>query len=383
MSELSTTWATGLTSSKSQATAPLQHQPLPVDEAPWMVDFDLDPDRGVWLKQELPSRPWTLWRYRELLPIVDWRDRIELGEGGTPLVRLNRLFPTGGEFWLKEEGGNPTGSFKARGLALAVSRARELGAPGVRLPSAGNAALAATAYAAAAGLPCRIAVPVDAPAEVISRCRIHGGEVLVGGRTLVEAAALLTEDDKGYWDLSTFKEPYRVEGKKTMGLELAEQFDWRLPDWIVYPTGGGTGIVAMAKAFQELRSLGLLDDTQSRFAAVQMEGCAPIVEAFHSGASTVTAWESPDTEVWGLRVPKTIADFLILDAIRQSGGTAVSIPEASIQTMQEKAARSAGLLVGPEGAAALLAVETLQDSGRILANQRVLVFQTGHPGNYR
>jgi len=205
----------------------------------------------------------------------------------------------------------------------------------------------------------------------------------VAPATAKEASARLNEVDKGFWDLSTFKEPYRVEGKKTMGLELAEQFNWHLPDWIIYPTGGGTGIVAMAKAFEELRSLGLIGTEKCRFAVVQMEGCAPVVEAFHRGDEVVTPWEDPQTEVWGLRVPQSIADFLILRALRESDGTAVSIPEESIVPMQERAAREEGMLVGPEGAAALLAVQILTGDGRIQSGQRVLIFQTGHPANYR
>ena len=383
MSEASRTWATGLVSSRSGARAPLAHLPLPVAEAPWMVEFELDQERGSWLASQLAERPWTLWRYRELLPIEDWRQRVELGEGGTPLVPVRRLFPPAVEVWIKEEGGNPTGSFKARGLALAVSRARELGAPGVQLPSAGNAALAAAAYSAAAELPCRIALPLDTPTEVASRCRMYGCEVLMGGRTLVEASARLQEEDLGFWDLSTFKEPYRVEGKKTMGFELAEQLSWRLPDWIIYPTGGGTGIVAMAKAFEELRALGMIGADKCRFAVVQMEGCAPVVRAFQRGEKRVTPWQEPQTDVWGLRVPQTIADFLILGALRDCGGTALSIPELAIGSMQERAAKSEGMLVGPEGAAALLAVEELINEGLIEKDQRVLVFQTGDPANYR
>ena len=383
MKDSSTTWANGLVSSRSGATAPLHHPPLPVVDAPWLVSYDLDSERGSWLLEQLIHRPWTLWRYRELLPIEDWERRVDLGGGGTPLVRLRGLFPPAVEVVVKEEGGNPTGSFKARGLALAVSRARELGAPGVELPSAGNAALAVAAYAAAAELPCRIALPEDTPEEVTFRCRLYGCEVLKGGATLVDSLALLQENDVGYWDLSTFKEPYRVEGKKTMGLELAEQLRWTLPDWIIYPTGGGTGIVAMAKAFEELRELGLIGPEKCRFAVVQMEGCAPVVEAFHRGDETVTPWEDPDTRVWGLRVPKTIADFLILRAVRQSGGTAVSIPESEIESMQQRAGRREGLLVGPEGAASLIAVEKLMQEGLIEDGQRVLVFQTGHPANYK
>ena len=379
---MTNTWATGLSSSKSGAQAPLEHRPLPVEDAPWLVQYDLGPDRGRQLRQDLAQRPWTLWRYRELLPVERADERIDLGEGGTPLVALKRLFRTGIEVWVKQESGNPTGSFKARGLSLAVNRARELGAPGVELRSAGNAALAATAYAAAAGLPCRVALPADTPAVITARCRLHGAQVLSGGRTLVEAAERLADTDLGYWDLSTFKEPYRVEGKKTMGYELAEQLGWTLPDWIVYPTGGGTGIVAMAKAFEELRQLGLLEGDHCRFVVVQMEGCSPVVEAFRLGAEEMTPWAEPDTDVWGLRVPGSVADFLILRALRQSQGTAVVVAENSVQEMQQKAAKEEGLTVGPEGAAALLGAQQLVEEGVIGKGDRVVIFQTGDPANY-
>lgn len=380
--ELQSTWATGLVSSRSGDTAPMAHPQLPVPEAPWLVQYDLDSKRGAWLADQLPSRDWTLWRYRELLPIEDWSRRVSLGEGGTPLVRLQRTGPASVEIILKLEEGNPTGSFKARGLALAVSRARELGAPGIQLPSAGNAALAAAAYAAAANLPCRIALPEDTPSGIASRCLGYGCEVLHGGRTLVESAAILQQQDGDFWDLSTFKEPYRVEGKKTMGLELAEQLGWKLPDWIVYPTGGGTGIVAMAKAFAELRRLGLIDEKRCRFAVVQMEGCAPLVDAFSKGADRADICTDPVTDVWGLRVPKSIADFLILQAVRESGGHALSVPESSIGPTAERVAREEGLWIGPEGAAALAAAQSLIDDGLVTDGQRVLVFQTGHPANY-
>ena len=377
------TWAAGLVSSRSGAEAPLRHPPLPVDEAPWLVEYDLDPRLGRAWRDSLRNRRWTLWRYRELLPLPADVEPVDLGEGGTPLLRLQRLLASSGaDLRLKEESGNPTGSFKARGLSLAINLARYLGAPGVELPSAGNAALAASAYAAATGLPCRIAVPEDTPATVASRCREYGCEVLQSGRTLVEAGARLRDDDRGYWDLSTFKEPYRVEGKKTMGLELAEQLDWRLPDWIIYPTGGGTGIVAMARAFNELRRLELVEGEACRLVSVQMEGCAPIVEAFASGAATAEAWQEPRTDVWGLRVPRSIADFLILDALRASGGTALTVAENEIRPMQSRVARSEGVLVGPEGAAALIAAEKLLEGGIIEEGQTVVVFQTGHPGNY-
>ncbi|MFN7940406.1 MAG: threonine synthase [Thermoanaerobaculia bacterium] len=376
-------WATGLRCSRTGVGVPLDRPAfLSPAGAPWLVAYQLDAERGAALRAALQNRPWTLWRYRELLPIADFASRVDLGEGGTPLVRLRRLAPDGVEVLVKEEGGNPTGSFKARGLSLAVNRARELGAPGVELASAGNAALALCAYAAAARLAARVALPLETPETIVERCRLHGAEVIVAGATLVESRARLAEAPLGYWDLSTLREPYRVEGKKTMGFELAEQLGWRLPDWIVYPTGGGTGIVGMHKAFAELEALGLIGPDRPRFAVVQMAGCAPIVRAFAAGEQTAAPWEAPRTRVWGLRVPRAIADFLILAALRATGGAAVAIEEERLEPTIERVAKQEGLLVGPEGAAALAAVEDLAAAGRILPGHRVVVFQTGHPGNY-
>ena len=383
MTAIGPTWARRLVCSATGVTADIDHPTfLSPASAPWLVEYELDAARGTAWKESLAERPWTLWRYRELLPVIDFESRVDLGEGGTPIIPLHRLRPEGVEVWLKEEGGNPTGSFKARGLSLAVNRARELGGAGVQLPSAGNAAIALAAYAAAAGLPARVAVPDDTPAEVVRRCRLHGAEVFTGGKTLVESAARLAELGGGYWNLSTLKEPYRVEGKKTMGLELAEQFHWELPDWIIYPTGGGTGIVGMHKAFAELEALGLLSGRRPRFAVVQMSGCAPIVKAFEAGAEKAEPWENPETNVWGLRVPQAIGDFLILKALKETGGAAVAVSEQEVEELQARAGREEGLLVGPEGAAALAALYWLAADGKIEAGQRVVVFQTGHPANY-
>lgn len=372
-------WATHLVCSRTGVTAPLDAPAfLSPAGAPWLVEYDLDPVKGEHLRRELPQRPWTLWRYGELLPLSDFEGRVDLGEGGTPLVRFRRMAPDGVELLVKDEALNPTGSFKARGLSLAVNRARELGAAGVQLASAGNAALALTAYAAAAGLKARVALPEDTPRTIEERCREHGAEVLLSPGTLVDAAKLLSEAD-GYWTLSTLREPYRVEGKKTMGLELAEQLGWELPDWIVYPLGGGTGIVGMHKAFAELRRLGLVGEKKPRFVVVQPTGCAPIVRAFQRGEETAAPWEDPQTRVWGLRVPKAIGDFLVLRAVRESGGTAIAIDEERLAEVASRAARLEGMRVGPEGAAALAAVEDL----KLGKGERVVVFQTGDPGNYR
>lgn len=383
MNTLATRWASHLECSRTGQQAPLDEPAfLSPAGAPWLVRYRLDAAAGSAWRAALPGRSWDLWRYRELLPLAHFEQRISLGEGGTALLPMRRMAPAGVRVWLKEEGANPTGSFKARGLSLAVNRARELGAPGVQLPSAGNAALALAAYAAAAGLPARVALPEDTPRRIIERCRAHGAEVLTAPGTLVDAAKRLAEHRDGYFDLSTLKEPYRAEGKKTMGLEVAEQFDWQLPDWIVYPTGGGTGIVGMSKAFDELQALGLIDARRPRFVVVQMEGCAPIVRAFERGEETAAAWENPRTDVWGLRVPRAVADFLILRALRDTGGAAVAVPEAGLDEVARRAARLEGFRIGPEGAAALRALDHLARVGTVREGDRVVVFQTGNPDNY-
>jgi threonine synthase len=376
-------WATRLVCSRTGELGALD-EPAFVSPAgaPWLVDYELDPARGERLRRALPERPWTLWRYRELLPVVDYKGRIDLGEGATPLVRLRRTSLAGAELWVKDEAGNPTGSFKARGLSLAINRARELGAPGVQLASAGNAALALAAFAAAAGLPARVALPADTPPAIGARCREHGVEVLSSPGTLVEAARLLAAGGEGFWNLSTLREPYRAEGKKTMGLELAEQLGWELPDWIVYPLGGGTGIVGMHKAFAELRRLGLVGEKRPRFVAVQMAGCAPIVRAFERGMESAEPWEDPRTRVWGLRVPRAIGDFLVLRALRDSAGRAIAVDEERLPEITARAAREEGLRLGPEGAAALAAALDLAAEGALAEGERVVVFQTGDPANY-
>lgn len=385
------TWATRLRCSRTGTAAPLDEPAFlsPVG-APWLVDYDLDRDKGRLLRERLAGRPWSMWRYRELLPVTDFEGRTDLGEGGTPLVPLRRVAPEDSRVWFKEESGNPTGSFKARGLTMTLSRARELGAPGVELASAGNAALATAAYSAAAGLPCRVAVPEDTPPTIAERCRLYGAEVLISGRNLVESGAALaaasqattTPGGPAYWNVSTLKEPYRLEGKKTMGLELAEQFDFELPDWIFYPTGGGTGIIGMDKAFDELERLGLVGPRRPRFVSVQMVGCAPIVKAFDEGHESAEPWPNPETRAWGLRVPQAIGDFLILETLRRTDGRAVAVAEGSLDEATRRLAREEGSWVGPEGAACFVAFEELAREGVIGAGERVVLFQTGHPANY-
>ncbi len=389
---LDQTWACELRCSATGTTHPL-NEPAFLSPAgkPWLVQYQLSQAKGEALRRALPHRPWSLWRYRELLPVIDATEtaRVDLGEGGTPLVPLRRASSwlpeaEGVELLLKQEALNPTGSFKDRGLSLAVNRARELGARGVQLPSAGNAAIALSAYAAAAGLPARVAMPRDTPSVVIDRCREVGAEVFTEGSSLVESGAFLAAqgDHGNFWNLATLKEPYRAEGKKTMGLEIAEQFNWQLPDWILYPTGGGTGIVGMAKAFDELEGLGLIGSKRPRFVVVQMNGCAPIVRAFELGTSHAEPWQAPKTKVWGLRVPIAVGDFLILDALNKTEGRALAVDEDRLPEVTERFRTHEGHLLGPEGAAVLLALEQLLSDGTIEQNSRVVLFQTGHPANY-
>ena len=376
-------WARRLVCSTTGVEAALDEPAfLSPDGRPWLVDYELDASRGTAWAEDLRRRPWSLWRYMELLPVADPAAVVDLGEGGTPLQSLRRWAGDATRITIKQEAGNPTGSFKDRGLTMAVNRARELGAEGVQLPSAGNAAIAMSAYAAANGLAARVAMPVDTPAVVQVQCETYGAEVIRAGANLVESGAHLASLPGDYWNLATLKEPYRVEGKKTMGLELAEQLAWKLPDWIVYPTGGGTGIVGMAKAFNELERLGLIGPERPRFVVVQMSGCAPMVRAFENGTRHAEPWENPETRVWGLRVPQAVGDFLILDALRTTRGVAVAIDEPEIEGVAEEVGASDGIVVGPEGAAALLATRQLMEAGTIREGQHVVIFQTGHPRNY-
>ena len=297
-------------------------------------------------------------------------------------MQLNPELVQGRRVWLKQEAGNPTGSFKARGLSLALNRARELGAPGVRLPSAGNAAIAAAAYAAASGLPCRVAVPEDTPDNVISRVRSYGARIDAVGRTLVESGQWLAEQAPELLDVATLREPYRLEGKKTMGFELAEQFGWSLPEWILYPTGGGTGLIGIPKAFDELERLGLVGSRRPRMVSVQMSGCAPIVRAFEQGHESAEPWLEPDTRVWGLRVPRAVGDFLILRVLRATNGLAIAVDEPEMEATGCTLPAVTGLDWGPEGAACWVALQRMLVEGRIQADDRVVILQTGHPANY-
>ncbi len=322
-----------------------------------------------------------LWRYRAVLPFAPEFPLVRLGEGGTPLLPLPALAADVGvaELWMKEEAGNPTASFKARGLALAVNGAVAFGVRGIALPSAGNAGSAAAAYAAAAGLPCRVAVPDDTPEAFVLEARAFGAEVRLVPGTIADAGREIAAwaPAPEWWNVATFKEPFRLEGKKTLGYEIAEQLGWNLPDVILYPTGGGTGLVGMFRAFRELATLGWTDGRMPRLVAVQVEGCRPVVRAFDEGAPTARPWENASTVASGLRVPSPFADTLILAAIRESRGTAIAVSEADMLDAMNELARSEGTYACPEGAATLAALRQLRRSGEVAAGERVVIYDTG------
>jgi threonine synthase len=343
--------------------------------------YDLDGAARAMTPEALAGRPWNLWRYAEILPLQDDANALTLGEGGTPLLpapALGRHFGLN-HLLIKDEGQNPTGSFKARGLGMAVSRAKELGAAAVATPSAGNAAAAMAAYAARAGLPAVVAMPADTPAVMKAECRAYGATVLLVDGLINDAGAVVREGAEryGWFDVSTLKEPYRAEGKKTMGLELAEQLGWRVPDVIIYPTGGGTGIVGMWKAFAELEAMGLIGAKRPKMVVVQAEHCAPIVRAYEAGERHAPLWENAATVAPGMRVPVAIGDYLILDAVRESGGTALTVTDAELLEGIRLAASQEGLFVAPEAGAAVIASRTLREGGFLAADDEVVIFSTG------
>lgn len=353
---------------------------------PLLARYDLAAARTALPRTALADREGSLWRYTELLPVADPAWRLTLGEGWTPLLPTPRLGDLIGlpRLWVKDEGLNPTGSFKARGLVMAVSRAGELGAAAVALPSAGNAGAALAAYAARAGLPAHVFVPRDVPPLIALETRMLGAEVTLVDGLITDCARFVKAGvAEGRWfDCSTLAEPYRVEGKKTMGYELAEQFGWTLPDVIVYPTGGGTGLVGMWKAFDEMEALGWIDGRRPRMVSVQSRGCAPIVRAWETGATRATPWEGAATIAPGLRVPSAIGDFLILDAIRASHGCAVAVDDAAILEWLPRIGRAEGLFTAPESAATLVAAAELAERGWIRPDEQVLLFFTGNGLKY-
>jgi threonine synthase len=329
----------------------------------------------------LAGRESTMWRYRELLPLRDDRHRLTLGEGWTPLVHAARLGDElgFGGLYIKDESLNPTGSFKARGLGVAVSRARELGVTAVTIPSAGNAAGAMSAYAALGGLQAHVFMPADVPHPFVVECRVLGAEVnLVDGLiTDCGRQAARQARDHGWFDLSTLKEPYRLEGKKTMGYELAEQLGWTLPDVIIYPTGGGTGLIGMWKAFDEMEQLGWIGRERPRMVTVQSKGCAPMVKAFHEGKEFAEPWPNAQTVADGLRVPAAVGDLLILRALRESHGTALAVSDEEMMDALQFLGRTQGMFTCPEGAAPLAAFQHLRQQGWIGDDETVVLFNTG------
>jgi threonine synthase len=352
-------------------------------QAPLVATYDLDAVRMHVDRDEIVRRDKGMWRWSELLPVRDPANQIFLGEGDTPLLRIPRVGTQLGlsQLFVKDESLNPTGSFKARGLASAISKAKELGVLRVIIPTAGNAGGAMAAYAARAGLTACIFMPKDTPVANIEESRIAGAQVILIDGLISEAAGMAGEKARlegGWFDVSTFKEPYRSEGKKVMGYELAQSFHWSLPDVVIYPTGGGTGLVGMWKAFDELEALGWLENTsRPRMVAVQAEGCAPVPKAFHSGADFCDFWVGAHTLASGLRVPKSFADQMILHDLRASNGTAIAVSDQSIIDAQSRLASSEGIFAAPEGAATLAALEKLVEEGWVQPDEKIVLFNTG------
>src|SRR6267142_2056362 len=345
------------------------------------VRYELERVKTRVTKDALRQRPPGMYRFRELTPLDDGEVPVTLGEGGTPLLELGRLAGHLGvkKIWAKDDGQNPTGSFKARGLGMAITRARTLGARGFVIPSAGNAGGAAAVYAARCGLPCVVIVPRGTPPAAVAEAQIAGahvftieGSIATAGRVVSRVAPLL-----GWFDLSTLKEPYRLEGKKTIGLELAEQLGWRMPDVLLYPTGGGTGLVGLPKGYAALLGMQWLSGPLPRFFAVQADGCAPVVKAFASGAETTTAWENPTTHAAGLRVPSPFAGRQMLRLLRETGGGAVAVDETAIQEAQRLVARTEGIWTAPESAALVAALSQLKDRGAAIRDAEIMLIFTG------
>ena len=353
----------------------------PTCQRPLLARYDLAAARSSWDRDSLAGREPTMWRYHEVLPVRDQRKAVKLGEGYTPLIHARRLGSALGlpNLYIKEEGVNPTGSFKARGLCMAISRAWELGVEAVVIPSAGNAAGAMAAYAARAGLEAHVFMPLDVPMPFRHECQAYGATVTLVKGLITDCGreAKKGVEQHGWFPVSTLKEPYRLEGKKTLGYELAEQFNWDLPDVIIYPTGGGTGLIGMWKAFDELEQLGWVDAQKPRMVAVQTEGCAPIPRAFHAGEEFATPWEGAATIAAGLRVPAAVGDFLMLRALRESDGTAVTVSDEALVEAQMRMSRLEGIFACPEGGATLTALEKLLAQGWIRPEQRIVLFNTG------
>jgi threonine synthase len=361
-------------------------QTLHKDRPIW-VRYDLAAVRKALTKRLLGQRSETLWRYRELLPYFAESEIVSLGERMSPLLSCPRLAGRFGldNLWIKDESQLPTGSFKSRGMALAITMAQRFGVTRVALPTAGNAGGAAAAYAARAGLECFVFMPADTPVVNQYECALAGAKTFLVNGLINDCGRIVREgkESMGWFDLSTLKEPYRIEGKKTMGLELAEQFDWQLPDVILYPTGGGSGLIGMWKAFAELRELGwLASDKLPRMVAVQSRGCAPIVTAFEAGARFANPFQNAATIASGIRVPAAVGDFMILDAVRESSGTAIAVEEVRLGEWMRLATSTEGIPICPEAAACVGALEHLRKTDWIRKEDRVVIFNTGAAQKY-
>jgi threonine synthase len=349
--------------------------------SPVLARYDLDAVQHELSKELLAAREPSLWRYHELLPVGSPEQIISLGEGMTPLLPLGRIGPATGlkQLFVKDEGVIPTGSFKARGAAVGVSRARELGVKTLALPTNGNAGGAWATYAARAGIEAIVVMPEAAPTITRSECAISGARLFLVNGLISDAGAIVGRAIKthGWYDASTLKEPYRIEGKKTMGYELAEQFHWDMPDVILYPTGGGVGMIGIYKALLELQQLGWIGQRLPRLVAVQAEGCAPIVQAWQAGSPASTMWKNAHTIAFGINVPKALGDFIVLEAIRQTHGCAIAVSDAELLHAQQTLAAREGLFVCPEGAVTLAAAQKLREQGWLDENERVVLLNTG------
>jgi len=343
--------------------------------APLLVRYDLAKAKNDWSRDSLKAAPNSMWRYAPVLPVH--QSIVSLGEGMTPLLKTSRMgLP---DLWIKDEGLNPTGSFKARGLSCAISMCKELGIRKVAIPSAGNAASALAAYAAAASIEAHIFMPKDVPEANFIECKAFGANVTLVDGLISDCGKIVAarKDAEGWFDISTLKEPYRIEGKKTMGYELAEQLGWELPDAIFYPAGGGVGLIGMWKAFDEMETMGWIGPKRPKMIAVQAAGCAPMVKAFESGATKSEFWENAQTVAAGLRVPKAIGDFLVLDAVRKSKGTAIAVSDRELVDASLELAAAEGIFAAPEGGACVAALKHLLASGFLKPEERIVIYNTG------
>ena len=369
------------TSCRGTFNAEFPHQTCPDCDKVLYPKYDIENARVAFRKESLNARPHTMWRYREMLPVRNDENIVTLGEGMTPMLKTNQLAASMGSnnLYIKDEGVNPSASFKSRGMSAAVSRAKELGFTKLSVPTAGNAGGALAIYAAAANMEAHIFMPVDAQASNLKESAISGAHVTLVDGLIGDAGKISREmaAKHGLFDLSTLKEPYRVEGKKTMGYEIAEQFGWQVPDAIVYPTGGGTGIVGIWKAFEELETLGWINAKRPRMFCVQAENCAPLVKAFHEGSKTASPWNDAKTMASGLRVPSAIADYLIIDILRESHGGAVTVSDEEMLAGMKTVASLEGVFMCPEGAATAVAAQKLLSDGTLSDQDRIILLNTG------